>query len=61
MYFSKNKLYVGIMNISDTFEPPANLKKIDYALQRKRILNDVKPITTIIDTIIKPQIINPVE
>lgn len=61
MYFSKNKLYVGIMNISDTFEPPANLKKIDYALQRKRILNDVKPITTIIDTIIKPQAINPVE
>lgn len=61
MYFSKNKLYVGIMNISDTFEPPANLKKIDYALQRKRILNDVEPIKTIIDTIIKPQIINSVE
>lgn len=50
LYFSNNKLHLGIQGVPDTFDPPSDRKRFDYATERERIRKDIQIITDVIDT-----------
>lgn len=49
--FVDNKLYVGLHNNKDAFEPPSARKSLDEKNELEKVQADIKPITDFIDTL----------
>lgn len=49
LLFKDNKLYIGLNNYTDSFEPPTYMKKIDEKVEIEKALKDIKSITQFVD------------
>ena len=51
LYFSDNKMYVGLNDGSDAFEPPSSYENLDEAVETEKAVNDMKLITELVDNL----------
>lgn len=51
LYFSDNKMYVGLNDGNDTFEPPAISTPLDEKTETEKVVNDMKLITNLVDSL----------
>ena len=51
LYFSDNKLYIGLNDGGDSFEPPSISSPIDEQAELNKITNDMRLITDLIDNL----------
>ena len=51
LYFSDNKMYVGLNDGNDTFEPPAISTPLDEKTETEKVINDMKLITNLVDSL----------
>ena len=51
LYFSNNKLYVGLNDNNDAFEPPNPTEPLNEKTETERVINDMKLITDLVDNL----------
>lgn len=51
LYFSNNKLYVGLNDNNDAFEPPNPSAPLDEKAEEKEVIEDMKLITDLVDNL----------